>query len=97
MSLESLADFFGSSTSRQPLQRIYLAQKIQSAIQEQFGEDLKVILKPPKVVLVCASQPQAAALSRQLKRIYGLAAGIVGAGKKLTITIRVEPTTNQQQ
>lgn len=96
MSLESLADFFQSSQGRQPLQRIYLAQKIQTAIEDQLGERLKIILKPPKIILVCATQPQAAAISRQLKRIYGISAAIIGEGKKLTITVRVDPTTSSQ-
>lgn len=94
MSLESLGEFFNSDSSRQPLQRIYLAQKIQTAIEDQLGEPLKIILKPPKIILVCATQPQAAAISRQLKRIYGISAAIIGGGKKLNITVRVEPTSS---
>ncbi len=93
MTLESLGEFFKSDSSRQPLQRIYLAQKIQSAIEEQLGEKLKIILKPPKIILVCQTQPQAAAISRQLKRIYGISAAIIGEGKKLTVSVRVDPTT----
>lgn len=95
MTLERLSDFFKSDSSRQPLQRIYLAQKIQSEIEKQLGENLKIILKPPKVIIVCATQPQAAAMARQTKRIYGIVTAVMGGTNKLMVTIKVEPPTRQ--
>jgi len=91
MALEKLSDFFGSSDHRGYLGRIYLSQKLETAIRKEFDGEFRVIITPTRVTLECQSNVLVLAFRQGQRRLYSLlkktAPDLYNRGAKLTFRL----------
>lgn len=91
--LERLSDYLGSSASKEPLRRAYLASEIKKRLAEIWDVPIRVVIRDRAVVLYCQSQAQAAAVSQARRRLYAIVGAVTKDKATRKISIRVESAT----
>jgi hypothetical protein len=90
MTIEKLGDFLGSSYKKNFLGRVFSAGQLEKAIEEEYQDKVKVILKGEQVILVCDNPSQVKFYQLRRRKIYGLISQTFGSTKGVLLTFRVK-------
>lgn len=98
MPIERISDFLGGQYQKSYLQRIYLAQKLQQALQPDFGA-VTVVVRNRSVVLRCSSLNQAQFVRANQRKIHSLIKQITPElyAEGMKLTVRTQPPSTRSQ
>ena len=83
--LKSFGDIIGANKSGNFLHRMAKAERFKAIIAQELEQDVKVIVGPVLVKIVCSSQDQAYLLNLKSRRVAHLMHRVFGAKGKLKI------------
>ncbi|HUD21115.1 MAG TPA: hypothetical protein VMQ44_03560 [Candidatus Saccharimonadales bacterium] len=89
MTVERLGDFLGSSYKKNFLGRVFSAGQLEKAIEKEYQDRVRVILKDEQIILVCDNPSQAKFYQLRRRKLYVLISQTFGSTKGFQLKIRV--------